>query len=50
MLKTTFLEFDEKNFKQGRGTAIGTIFARRFAILFMTDLEEKFSMLLRRKL
>ena len=40
MLKTTF-EFDQKTFKQVRGTAIGTKFAPSYAILFMADLEKK---------
>ena len=41
VLKNNIFEFDEKIFKQKRGTAIGTKFAPPYAILFMTDLEEK---------
>ena len=41
VLKNNFFEFDQKNFKQVRGTAIGTKFAPPYAILFMADLEEK---------
>ena len=41
VLKNTFFEFDQKTFKQVRGTAIGTKFAPPYAILFMADLEEK---------
>ena len=50
VLKYNIFEFDEKTFKQVRGTAIGTNFAPPYAILFMADLEAKFSMLLRRNL
>ena len=50
VLKNNFFEFDQKTFKQVRGTAIGTNFAPPYAILFMADLEAKFSMLLRRNL
>ena len=50
VLKHNIFEFDEKTFKQVRGTAIGTNFAPPYAILFMADLEAKFSMLLRRNL
>ena len=39
--KNNIFEFDEKTFKQKRGTAIGTKFAPPYAILFMADLEEK---------
>ena len=42
VLKNNFFEFDQKTFKQVRGTAIGTKFAPPYAILFMDDLEEKF--------
>ena len=41
VLKSNFFEFDLKTFKQVRGTAIGTKFAPRYAILFMADLEEE---------
>ena len=41
ILKNNLFEFDEKTFKQRRGTAIGTKFAPPYAILIMTDLEEK---------
>ena len=39
VLKKIF-EFDEKTFKQKRGTAIGIKFAPLYAILYMADLEE----------
>ena len=42
VLKNNFFEFDQKTFKQVRGTAVGTKFAPPYAILFMADLEEKF--------
>ena len=41
VLKNNIFQFDEKTFKQVRGTAIGTKFAPPYAILFMADLEEK---------
>ena len=41
VLKNNIFEFDEKTFKQKRGTAIGTKFAPPYAILFMADFEEK---------
>ena len=41
VLKSNFFEFDQKTFKQVRGTAIGTNFAPPYAILFMADLEQK---------
>ena len=41
VLKNNIFEFDGKTFKQKRGTAIGTKFATPYAILFMTDFEEK---------
>ena len=41
VLKNNIFEFDEKKFKQVRGTATGTKFAPPHAILFMDDLEEK---------
>ena len=34
-------QFDEITFKHKHGTAIGTKFARIYAILFMADFEEK---------
>ena len=40
-MKNNIFEFDEKTFKQKRGTAIGTQFAPPYAILYMADLEEK---------
>ena len=40
VLKNNF-KFDQKTFKQVRGTAIGTRFAPLYALLFMADLEEK---------
>ena len=40
VLKNNIFQFDEKTFKQVRGTAIGTKFALPYAILFMADLEE----------
>ena len=41
VLRNNIPEFDEKTFKQKRGTAIGTKFALPYAILFMVDLEEE---------
>ena len=41
VLKNNIFEFDEKTFKQKRGTAIGTKFAPPYTILFMANLEEK---------
>ena len=41
VLKNNIFGFNEKTFKQKRGTAIGTKFAPPFAIFFMADLEEK---------
>ena len=41
ILKNNFFEFDQKTFKQVRGTAFGTKFALPYAILLMADLEEK---------
>ena len=41
VLKNNIFEFDEKMFKQKRGTAIGTKFGPPYAILYMADLEEK---------
>ena len=41
MLKNNIFQFDEKTFKQVRGTAIGSKFAPPYANLFMADLEEK---------
>ena len=40
-IRNNIPEFDEKTFKQKRGTAIGTKFALPYAILFMVDLEEE---------
>ena len=41
VLKNNIFEFDEKTFKQKRGTAIGTEFVPPCAILFIADFEEK---------
>ena len=41
VLKINLFEFDQKTFKQVRGTAIETKFAPPYAILFTADLEEK---------
>ena len=41
VLKNNIFQFDEKTFKQVRGTAIGTKFAPPYDILFIADLEEK---------
>ena len=41
VLKNNIFEFDEKTFKQKRGTAIGAKFAPPYAILFTADLEKK---------
>ena len=41
VLKNNTFEFDEKTFKQKRGTAIGTKFAPPYVILFMADFEEQ---------
>ena len=41
VLKYNFFEFNQKTFKQVRGTSIGTTFAPLYAILFMADLEER---------
>ena len=41
VLKNNFFEFDQKTFKQVRGTTIGTKFAPPYAIFFISDLEEK---------
>ena len=49
VLKNNIFEFDEKIFKQKRGTAIGTKFAPPYAILFMADLEEKCWKFLKKK-
>ena len=40
-LKNNIFEFDEKTFKQKRGTTIVTKFATSYAILFMADFEKK---------
>ena len=42
VLKNDLFEFDQKTFRQVRGTATGTKFAPPYAILFMADLKEKF--------
>ena len=41
MSRINILTFGEKIFKQKRGTAIGTIFAPLYSILFMAELEEE---------
>ena len=41
VLKNNIFDFDEKTFKQKRGTAIGTKFAPPYATLSMADFEEK---------
>ena len=41
VLKNNLFQFDQKTFKQVRGTAIATKFAPPYAILFIADLEEK---------
>ena len=41
VLKNNIFQFNEKTYKQKRGTAIGTKFAPPYSILFMADLEEK---------
>ena len=42
VLKNNIFEFDEKTYRQLRGTAIGTKMAPPYAILFLAELEEKF--------
>ena len=42
VLKNNVFEFNEKVFRQLRGTAIGTKMAPPYAILFLADLEENF--------
>ena len=41
VLKNNIFQYNEKNLRQLRGTAIGTKFAPPYAIIFMTDLEER---------
>ena len=41
LLKNNIFEFNEKTFRQVRGTAFGTKFAPSYAILFIADLGEK---------
>ena len=41
VLKNNIFEFDEKTFKQKRGTAIGTKFAPPYAILFSWQILRK---------
>ena len=41
VLENNAFEFDEKTFKQVRGTTIGTKFVPPYAILFMADLKKK---------
>ena len=42
VLKNNIFEFDEKTYRQLRGTAIGTKMAPPYAILFLAELEEAF--------
>ena len=42
VLKNNIFEFDEKTYRQLRGTAIGTKMAPPYAILFLAELEEGF--------
>ena len=42
VLQNNYFEFDERYFKQIRGTAIGTKFAPPYAIIHMAALEEDF--------
>ena len=42
VLKNNVFEHDERFFRQKQGTAIGTKMAPPYAILFMSDLEQKF--------
>ena len=41
ILKNNIFRFNQKILKQLRGTAIGTKFAQSYAIIFMTELEER---------
>ena len=41
ILKNNIFRFNQKTLKQLRGTAIGTKFAPSYAIIFMTELEER---------
>ena len=47
VLKNNIFEFDEKTFKQKRGTAIGTKFAPSYAILSWQILRKKYQVLKR---
>ena len=40
VLKSNYLQFLDKTFKQKRGTAIGTKFTPLYSIFFMADLEK----------
>ena len=42
VLKNNIFEFDEKVYRQLRGTAIGTKMAPPYAIIFLAELEERF--------
>ena len=42
-------KFDEKTFKQKRGTTIGIKFAPPYTILYMADLEEKLLVMFEKK-
>ena len=48
VLKNNIFEFDEKTFKQKRGTAIGTKFAPPYAILSWQILRKKYCQVLKR--
>ena len=48
-LENNIFEFDEKTFKQKRGTATATDFVPPYAILFMADLEEKMLQIFEKK-
>ena len=48
VLNNNIFEFDEKTFKQKRGTAIGTKFAPPYAILSWQILRKKYCQVLKR--
>ena len=50
VLKNNIFEFDEKTFKQKRGSAIRTKLAPPYAITFMANLEEKMLEIFEKKL
>ena len=43
LLRNNYFEFNDRFKKQKEGTAIGTKFASRYAIIFMAALEEEIS-------